>query len=84
MALLQGTPGVANGSTHFCMPAEEVDHLLALCQEYDLVPCGGSDFHALKTPDEMAPGTVGPPLESVQRLAGRAGPRGMALALALA
>ena len=64
--------------------AEEVDHLLALCQEYDLVPCGGSDFHALKTPDEMAPGTVGPPLESVQRLAGRAGPRGMALALALA
>ena len=61
--------------------AEEVEHLLALCQEYDLVPCGGSDFHALKTPDEMPPGTVGPPMESVQRLASRAGARGVALAL---
>lgn len=60
--------------------AEEVKNLLALCREYDLVPCGGSDFHALKTPDEMAPGTVGPPLESVQRLAAQVGPRGVAMA----
>ena len=47
---------------------EEVDHLLSLCQQYDLVPCGGSDYHALGIPGEIEPGTVGPPMESIERL----------------
>ena len=47
---------------------EEIDYLLSLCQTYDLIPCGGSDYHALETADEVEPGLVGPPMESVERL----------------
>ena len=46
----------------------EIDYLLSLCQTYDLIPCGGSDYHALGTSDEVEPGLVGPPMESVERL----------------
>jgi predicted metal-dependent phosphoesterase TrpH len=47
---------------------EEVSWLQRLCYQYDLVPCGGSDYHAMETPDEMLPGTVGPPMASITRL----------------
>ena len=46
----------------------EVEELLGLCQKYDLIPTGGSDYHALGTPDEVEPGSVGPPLEIARRL----------------
>ena len=62
---------------------EQVTRLATVADEMGLVPCGGSDYHALKTPDEMEPGTVGPPVESLRRLAALAGARGEAVAQAL-
>ena len=62
---------------------DEIRRLQLLCDEYDLVPCGGSDYHALGTPDQVEPGIVGPPLESLQRLVALAGSRGAAVARAL-
>ncbi|MEE9285779.1 MAG: PHP domain-containing protein [Dehalococcoidia bacterium] len=47
----------------------EVEALLALARRYDLVPCGGSDYHANGHEGETQPGTVGPPMETVERLA---------------
>jgi len=58
--------------------AEQAE-LLKLCGQYDLIPCGGSDYHALKTPEEVDPGLVGPPLESLLRLRDMAGDRGRAI-----
>ena len=52
---------------------EEVGDLLGLCQKYDLIPTGGSDYHALGTPDEVEPGSVGPPLDIARRLFAVAG-----------
>jgi hypothetical protein len=46
----------------------EVQALAALAAREALIPCGGSDYHALGTPGEAQPGTVGPPLESAERL----------------
>ena len=57
--------------------------LMGLCEQYGLIPCGGSDYHALKTPEEVEPGLVGPPLESLHRLRGLAVERGNAIARGL-
>jgi predicted metal-dependent phosphoesterase TrpH len=42
--------------------------LLDLANEYSLIPCGGSDYHAVGNPIEPEPGDVGPPLYDVDRL----------------
>jgi predicted metal-dependent phosphoesterase TrpH len=47
---------------------EEVAALFALARRYDLIPTGGSDYHAFGTPGEVEPGSVGPPWETVERL----------------
>ena len=47
---------------------ETVGQLVELAKRYDLIPCGGSDYHGLGNSDEPLPGTMGPPLETVQRL----------------
>ena len=47
---------------------EEVAWLQRLCHRYDLIPCGGSDYHANGSADEVAPGSVGPPMASITRL----------------
>ncbi len=47
---------------------EQVKDLAALAQELGLVACGGSDYHASGNPDEPEPGTVGPPMETVEAL----------------
>lgn len=47
---------------------EEVAWLQRLCHRYELIPCGGSDYHANGSADEVAPGSVGPPLASITRL----------------
>ena len=39
-----------------------------LSREYDLIPCGGSDYHGMGNSDDVPPGYAGPPLESVERL----------------
>ena len=47
---------------------EEIGDLLGLCNKYDLIPTGGTDYHALGTPGEMEPGSAGPPLEVARKL----------------
>ena len=47
----------------------QVRSLKALADRYGLIPCGGSDYHAMGHPDEIEPGTVGPPLSTAEGLA---------------
>ena len=47
---------------------EQVEYLAELADELDLVPCGGSDYHASGNPGEPTPGSVGPPMETVEAL----------------
>ena len=48
--------------------ADQVRRLASLASELDLVPCGGTDYHASGNPDEPEPGTVGPPMSTVEAL----------------
>ena len=45
-----------------------VQELAQLAKSHDLIPCGGSDYHALGNSDEPLPGSQGPPMETVERL----------------
>ena len=47
---------------------ETIARLLSIAKRHGLIPCGGSDYHALGNTGEHVPGTMGPPLESVERL----------------
>lgn len=47
---------------------EQVRWLAGLADELGLVPCGGSDYHASGNPDEPEPGSVGPPMSTVEAL----------------
>lgn len=47
---------------------DTVRSLKQIADTFALVPCGGSDYHALNVPGEVLPGTVGPPMESVLAL----------------
>ena len=49
---------------------EQVESLLALALDLELIPCGGTDYHASGNPGEPEPGAVGPPLETVAALEG--------------
>ena len=42
--------------------------LLALAEQNGLLPCGGSDYHAMGHDGEHLPGTAGPPLEVFEEL----------------
>ena len=44
---------------------DTVRHLARLAREYDLIPCGGSDYHGLGNSGEPLPGTLGPPEETI-------------------
>ena len=46
----------------------QVQAFAAMADREKLIPCGGSDYHAMGTPGEVEPGAVGPPLETVERL----------------
>lgn len=48
--------------------SKTVNRLAELAEEYDLIPCGGSDYHGLGNAGELLPGTLGPSLETVERL----------------
>lgn len=48
--------------------ADTVKRLEALADKYDLIPCGGSDFHGLGNSDDALPGTAGPPGSTVTQL----------------
>ena len=47
---------------------DTVRHLARLAREYDLIPCGGSDYHGLGNSGEPLPGTLGPPEETIHLL----------------
>lgn len=47
---------------------EQVKWLRGLADDFGLIPCGGSDYHAAGNPGEPQPGTVGPPMSSVDAL----------------
>ena len=47
---------------------EQVDYLRGVAESLDLIPCGGSDYHCSGNPGEPEPGTVGPPMDTVERL----------------
>ena len=45
-----------------------IARLAEVAQRHNLLPCGGSDYHALGTPGEHLPGELGPPMEVADRL----------------
>ena len=68
IALLKDA-GLMGMEVHYAQyDAETVNHLAELAREYDLIPCGGSDYHGLGNTGELLPGTLGPPLETVEQL----------------
>lgn len=61
--------GLAGMEVHYAKYREDTIRQLArLAREYDLIPCGGSDYHGLGNSDECLPGENGPPMDSVDRL----------------
>jgi len=47
---------------------DTVRHLARLAKEYDLIPCGGSDYHGMGNSGEPLPGTLGPPEKTIALL----------------
>ena len=45
-----------------------INKLKNIASKYGLIPCGGSDYHGIKTKTEKLPGTFGPPIDSVNKL----------------
>ena len=45
-----------------------INTLAKLAANYDLLPCGGSDYHAFGTPGEHLPGEMGPPMWVAEEL----------------
>ena len=61
--------GLAGMEVHYAKYRDDTIRQLArLAREYELIPCGGTDYHGLGNSDECLPGENGPPLESVDRL----------------
>lgn len=61
--------GLAGMEVHYAKYREETIRQLArLAHQYDLIPCGGSDYHGMGNSDECMPGENGPPLESIDLL----------------
>jgi 3',5'-nucleoside bisphosphate phosphatase len=61
--------GLVGMEVHYAMyPPDTVRRLADAAQRHGLIACGGSDFHGLGNTGEPVPGTMGPPLETVERL----------------
>ena len=61
--------GLHGMEVHYAMyDAPTVDWLADVARAYDLIPCGGSDYHHSGNSREPLPGVNGPPLETVERL----------------
>ena len=61
--------GLAGMEVHYAKYREETIRQLAhLAHQYDLIPCGGSDYHGMGNSDECMPGENGPTLVSVDLL----------------
>ena len=48
--------------------AAKIRELAEIARRYGLLPCGGSDYHAMGKPDEQLPGSMGPSLDTVKAL----------------
>jgi predicted metal-dependent phosphoesterase TrpH len=65
--------GLAGIEVHYgSYSPDVVVDLAQLAQRYDLIPCGGSDYHAMGAGGEAQPGDQGPPEKSVEELWARA------------
>ncbi len=61
--------GLAGMEVHYAKYHDDTIRQLArLARQYDLIPCGGSDYHGMGNSDECLPGENGPPLDSVEKL----------------
>ncbi len=61
--------GLHGMEVHYAMyDAATVDWLADVARAYDLIPCGGSDYHHSGNSREPRPGVNGPPSETVERL----------------
>ncbi len=61
--------GLVGMEVYYAQYSEErIQELASTAAKHGLLPCGGSDYHALDNPGERLPGTMGPPLEVVERL----------------
>ncbi len=62
--------GLVGMEVHYAMYTEDtIQRLLEVARRHDLIPCGGSDYHGLGNAGEQEPGLLGPPMETVERLA---------------
>jgi hypothetical protein len=61
--------GLMGMEVHYAMyPPETIQRLADVARRHGLIPCGGSDYHGLGNTGEPLPGTMGPPMETVERL----------------
>lgn len=61
--------GLHGMEVHYAMYDQAtVDWLADVASAYDLIPCGGSDYHHSGNSHERLPGSNGPPMETVERL----------------
>lgn len=61
--------GLAGIEVHYAKYRDDtIRQLDRLARQYDLIPCGGSDYHGMGNSDECLPGGNGPPMDSVERL----------------
>ena len=61
--------GLAGMEVHYAKYRDDtIRQLERLARQYQLIPCGGSDYHGMGNSDECLPGENGPPLESVEKL----------------
>jgi len=56
---------------------ETVQRFAQIAYRFDLIPCGGSDYHALGAVDEPLPGDLGPPKSVVEELHSRSAAKRM-------
>ena len=61
--------GLAGIEVHYAKYREDTIRQLArIARQYELIPCGGSDYHGMGNSDECLPGENGPTMEAVDRL----------------
>ncbi len=68
LAHLQAS-GLAGIEVFYCdYTPKQVAYLKEIADNLGLIPCGGSDYHRSGNPGEPEPGSVGPPMQTVERL----------------
>ena len=61
--------GLVGMEVHYAQyTPERIAALARVAERHGLLPCGGSDYHALGSPNERLPGEMGPPLWVPQEL----------------